>query len=249
MPSPLRVIPVLDVKAARAVHAVGGLRDHYGPVRSVLHASSDPVRLAQAYRERLGLTSLYLADLDAIRGAAPDLPLYRRLLELGADLWLDAGIRDESSLAPLLSLEIPTIIAGLETVRDPAAVGAIVDRTGAERVAFSLDLRGGRPLCSSDARGWPSDPLRICRAVIDQGVRRVILLDLARVGQGAGIGTGPLLESLVAAHPEAEFIVGGGVSCVDDLTALSRTRASAVLVASALHNGRIGPSELARLTR
>ena len=32
---PLRVIPVLDVKAGQAVHAIGGQRDHYGPVQSV----------------------------------------------------------------------------------------------------------------------------------------------------------------------------------------------------------------------
>jgi phosphoribosylformimino-5-aminoimidazole carboxamide ribotide isomerase len=249
MPLSLQVIPVLDVKAGRAVHAVGGQRDHYGPVRSVLHESSDPVELARAYREHLGLTSLYLADLDAIDGATPGLALYRRLLDMGTDLWLDAGLRDQTTLAPLLSLEISTIIAGLETLRSPAALAAIVERAGPERIVFSLDLVDGQPVCSPHAGSWPVDPLTICRDVRELGVRRVILLDLARVGRGAGIGTSPLIESLAAECQDVEITVGGGVSSVADLAALNSPRVSAVLIASALHDGRITAGDLQRLTK
>ena len=67
-----RLIPVLDLKAGRPVHAIGGNRAHYEPLRSILHpAGADPVELARACRDRLGLRELYVADLDAILGAAP----------------------------------------------------------------------------------------------------------------------------------------------------------------------------------
>ena len=36
----MRIFPVLDLKGGQAVHALGGDRDHYRPVRSVLHAST-----------------------------------------------------------------------------------------------------------------------------------------------------------------------------------------------------------------
>ena len=65
------VIPVLDLKNGRAVAAFAGQRDHYQPVRSILHATSNPLDLARAIRETLGLRTLYLADLDAIAGNAP----------------------------------------------------------------------------------------------------------------------------------------------------------------------------------
>lgn len=245
---PLRVIPVLDVKAGRAVHAIGGQRDHYGPVRSILHASSDPVLLARAYRDRLGLTSLYLADLDAIVGAPPDLLLYRRLLDPGTDLWLDAGLRDEAMLGPLLSLKIPTIIAALETVRGPSALAAIIDRAGSERVVFSLDLHNGRPVCPPGPSSWPEDPLAVCRVVLDLGVRRLILLDLARVGRASGVGALALMETLLSEHPDLDVTLGGGLAGIDDLKALRQTRASAVLIATALHNGRIGAAALAEFS-
>src|SRR3954452_23878448 len=34
LPMPIRVIPVLDLKAGRAVRAIGGDRDHYQPLRT-----------------------------------------------------------------------------------------------------------------------------------------------------------------------------------------------------------------------
>ena len=55
--STFRVIPVLDVKDGLAVHAVGGQRSHYRPVRSLLHPSADPLDLARAYRDILGSTN------------------------------------------------------------------------------------------------------------------------------------------------------------------------------------------------
>src|SRR5271165_5825122 len=51
--SDFRVIPVLDLKAGRAVHAIRGNRSDYQPVRSLLHPSTDPEQLARAYRDVL----------------------------------------------------------------------------------------------------------------------------------------------------------------------------------------------------
>ena len=80
----------------------------------------------------MGLPELYLADLDAIAGAPPALPLYRRLHALGLRLWVDAGIRDRSSLSPLLDAGITTVVVGLETVRGLAALAEVLDRYGYE---------------------------------------------------------------------------------------------------------------------
>ena len=67
----------------------------------------------------------------------------------------------------------------------------------------------------------------------------MILLDLARVGMGGGVGTRGLLADLAARHPGVEWIAGGGVASVEDVEAIGRAGASAVLLASALHDGRI----------
>ena len=83
---------MLDLKNGCAVAAVSGKRDHYQPVRSILHASSDPLELARALRDRLGLHTLYLADLDSIARNTPDFTLYEKLISIGFHLIVDPGL-------------------------------------------------------------------------------------------------------------------------------------------------------------
>ena len=99
---PSRSSPCIDLFNGQAVHAVGGRRAHYQPIQSILHASSEPIPLARALRDSLGLQTLYLADLDAIGGCPPASTLYRKIIASGFHLWIDAGVRDVESLAPLL---------------------------------------------------------------------------------------------------------------------------------------------------
>jgi phosphoribosylformimino-5-aminoimidazole carboxamide ribotide isomerase len=246
---PFAVIPVLDLKAGQAVHAVAGRREHYQALRSNLHPGSDPIDLARALRGKLGLHTLYLADLDAIAGAPPKLALYERIIALGIHLVVDAGLRDVKGTTPLLDLDgsCCSLVAGLETVRGPRELGEIVKRAGAEQVIFSLDLFDGRPRAAPGS-GWGSnDPCELARQAIALGVRQVLLLDLARVGTGRGPGTEGLLTRIRETEPQVRLSVGGGIARIEDVLALKHAGAAAVLVGSALHDGRIGARELARI--
>jgi phosphoribosylformimino-5-aminoimidazole carboxamide ribotide isomerase len=246
---PIRVIPVLDLKAGLAVRAIGGEREHYQPLRTRLHQDSDPLGVARGFRDALNLRELYLADLDAIAGTAPNRALYQAIRSLGLDLWVDAGIRDRASLPPLVDSDVTTIVAGLETVRGPAALGAILDHVAPDRLVFSLDLRAGRPLMAGDGTAWGTiDPFTLAGSAVALGVRRLLLLDLARVGTGRGAGTLPLLARLKEAHPGLEITVGGGIAGCDEVRALARAGAQAVLIGSALHDGRIDAADLAGMT-
>ncbi|HEV3122290.1 MAG TPA: HisA/HisF-related TIM barrel protein [Isosphaeraceae bacterium] len=242
----MRVIPVIDLKAGQAVHAIAGERAHYRPVLSSLHAGSSPLGLALAYQSALGLSEIYLADLDAIAGAPPSLALYETLAASGFALWVDAGVRDSCTLEPLLDSGAATIVAGLETLLGPNALVEAIEAAGPERLAFSLDLRNGQPVFSQEADWGTSDAIAIAETAVRAGLRRIVLLDLARVGTGAGTGTRELLLRLVAAFPQLELAVGGGIAGPDELAALERAGASAALVGSALHDGRITADECRR---
>ncbi len=236
-----RLIPVLDLKGGRPVRAVGGNRAHYGPLRSILHPDgANPVELARACRDRLGLHELYVADLDAILGAAPRLDLCRAIADLGMHLWLDAGVRDRSDVGPLMSAGVGTVVLGLETLGGPEPLSVISREFDRDRLAFSLDLREGRPLVPTSTAWGSDDPRRLADVALQGGIRRLIVLDLARVGMGQGLGTLPLLSAIRADHPAIDLVAGGGVSGVGDLRDLGAAGASGVLVGSALHDGRIG---------
>src|SRR5205823_5478053 len=150
--------------------------------------SSLPLDVARAFRSHFGLNELYLADLDAITGAPPALPLYAALRSDGFRLWVDAGVRDIADALPLAAVGVEAIVIGLETVKGPEALEELCLKLGRERIIFSLDLKGGKPLTSS-SRWNSADPWSIAEQAVACGVRRLLVLDLARVGVNAGTGT------------------------------------------------------------
>jgi phosphoribosylformimino-5-aminoimidazole carboxamide ribotide isomerase len=246
-----RVVPVLDLKAGQAVHAVGGRRQQYQALRSIWQSGPQPIPLARRIRDALGLETFYLADLDAIGGAAPRVEVYRGLAELGLELWIDAGLRQARAATPLIELGFGdlTLVAGLETLEGPRVLAELGAQVGTDRLIFSLDLFQGRARVATSST-WPTqEPLELLYQAIDLGVHRLLLLDLARVGTGRGIGTEDLLAQIRAAHPNVAILVGGGVARIEEVLALYEAGAAGVLVGSALHDGRIGRPELDRLER
>ncbi len=241
----MRVVPVLDIKNGRAVHAVQGKRAHYGPLRSVLHGSDDPIGIASALLQS-GLNELYLADLDAIAGHPPCPALLRALSHLGSRPWVDAGLRFAADARALVQAGVDTIVAGLETLKGPDELARLIHDGPASRVVFSLDLFEGRPLVDT-SRSWETNDARsLGERAIALGVKRLLLLDVALVGTGRGPRVGDLLRDLRAfAEGPLELAVGGGVSGPDDLRRLRDEGADVVLVGSALHDGRITPDQLA----
>lgn len=234
-----RVLPVLDLMGGRVVRAVAGRRHEYRPVVSRLTGSCLPADVAAAVREYFGLSELYLADLDALTDAAPARDVYDDLRSRGFSLWVDAGLRraeDAVAIEP-----IDRIVAGLETLAGPWELERLTERF-AERVVFSLDLRDGEPL--GDRAVWGERAEDAAARAVAAGVRCVIVLDLARVGLGGGTATESLCTRLAEAHPGVAVLAGGGVRGPEDLQRLRACGAAGVLVASALHDGRLQPEHL-----
>lgn len=235
----MRIIPVIDLLGGVAVRAVGGRRSEYRPLTgSRLTPSCDPATVASALRRCVGHAGMYLADLDALGGRTPAFGLYTGLAAAGHDLMIDAGVRSAAEARAVADAGAAAVVAGLETVPTPAALAGILAALGPQRVVFSVDLRAGRPL--GDRAAWGADPDAIAEMACSLGVRRLLFLDLTRVGTGAGVGTEPLLRRLRAhAGPGAEILVGGGVADRGALDRLAGAGADGVLVATALHDGRL----------
>ncbi|MFQ5889774.1 MAG: HisA/HisF-related TIM barrel protein [Gemmatimonadota bacterium] len=257
--APVEVIAVLDVRGGEAVHARRGERQLYRPVSSVLTPGADPVALARAFVDRLGLWGCYLADLGAIGGALPDLGLIRRLAaalpgtspgtsggavrpSCGGGLWVDAGVRDGEGARRLLEAGATRAVVGLETLPGRDALFSIASAAPPDRLAFSLDLRAGHPVATAPAFQAAS-PAAVMAAVAEAGYGAVILLDLARVGTA----TGPpfaLIDELRGGFPDVLLLVGGGVRHADDLRRLADAGCAGALVATALHDGTISRADV-----
>ena len=246
----MRVIGVLDLLGGYAVHARAGRRELYAPVETVAGAPIEPgnaLALARAYLDRLELTELYVADLDAILGRGPQDAAVGGLAELGVPLWLDAGGSSVDSVQHGIDLGAARVVVGLETLPSFDTLRNICDTVGGERIAFSLDLRNGKPLVASSASGVlrnSGSGVRFAANAAAAGVASVIVLDLARVGMGQGLDF-DLISTVRETLPGLTLIAGGGIRGLADLNRLATIGCDGALVATALQDGRLRAAEIA----
>lgn len=241
----MRVIGVIDLRAGRAVHARGGRRAAYAPVRTAAGANvnGDAIALGRVYVDMLGVRELYVADLDAIERGAGSMQraVIGGLATLGVPLWVDAGISSATDVAAVLAAGASIAIVGLETLPTFDVLAATCAAVGGGCVAFSVDLRNGIPIMSPNGPTGASSASDIAARSVAAGVGAVIVLDLARVGTGAGVDV-QLMEAVRRAAPSVALIAGGGVRDSADLQALEAAGCDGALVATALLSGAIGAS-------
>ncbi|MCK0208981.1 HisA/HisF-related TIM barrel protein [Starkeya koreensis] len=233
----MELIPVIDLMGGAVVHARRGAREAYRPIETPLSAGAEPLDVADGLLALGAFRTLYVADLDAIAGR-PGHDAALAALEArhpGLALWVDAGEADPAALARRASSGPGRPVIGSESLpaldQAKAALGAV-----GEGGILSLDYgpegpRGPREL-HADADLWPG---------------AVIVMTLSRVGAGQG----PDLETLRAVLARAggrRVYAAGGVRDAGDLHALAALGVAGVLLASALHDGRLSRADIAAFT-
>ena len=242
----MQILPVLDLLEGVVVRGVAGQRATYRPIVSQMVDSAAPLDVARAFRTQFGLSTLYVADLDAILYQRPNFDTYRQLAADQFDLWIDAGVQDLTMAAAVLGSGAGALIAGLESTADPLSLRQLIQHCGAERLIFSLDLKQGQLF--TDSPGWlDMTPLQLATTAIQLGIERLIVLDLAQVGSSAGISTLKLCSEIRSQAPHVQLITGGGIRHLADLQQLAAAHIDGVLVASALHDRHISPTDLNQL--
>lgn len=231
----MQVIPVIDLKSGQVVHARRGERDSYRPIESRLCRGSLPADVVRGLLTVHPFATLYIADLDAIqrRGSheAQILELHR--LFPGLEIWTDCGLGTAAACRTWLERMPGHLVLGSEAVGDAGILQQL--RTGADfdRLVLSLDYRDDRFIGPSGlferVDDWPA---------------RVVVMTLSRVGSGAGPDLDKL-DDVTHRGKGRQIFAAGGVRDGEDLLELARRGVSGVLVATALHDQRIGAADIA----
>jgi len=229
----LEIIPVIDLRRGTVVHARLGLRSHYRPLQSILCRGSAPEAVVAGLLSLHPFTTLYVADLDAIERTGSNESAIGDLRRAFPNLrfWVDAGLGEPGRFLDWVSRDLGDPVLGSEAQADPATLDSLLGGPMAQSIILSLDFAG------EDFRG-PRELLEPAR-----WPGRVIVMTLARVGSGLG----PDLKRLAPIIERSEgrqVFAAGGVRDRSDLAELAQAGAAGVLVASALHDGRIGESVL-----
>lgn len=215
------IIPVIDLMQGQVVHARRGQRDRYAPLQTPLSRDALPGSVLDGLLACADFRTVYIADLDALMGQPPQTSVIAGLAERYPDItfWVDNGYAGGRASIKVWDGRVRPVL-GSESI-------GIADLAELRRARFdfvlSLDFREdgliGDPRLLEQPALWPDT---------------VILMNLARVGSLEG----PDLRQLsrfVAEHPDHRFIAAGGVRDAADLAGLQQAGATAVLLASALH--------------
>lgn len=243
----MRVIPVIDLKGGQVVRAIAGRRHEYAPIQSQLVSSSAAADVARTFVDRFACREVYVADIDALQGRTANDAALHAILATGVHVWLDRGVKSSDELAAQREAtsgaanQVSVILAS-ETIPGPDALAALVRSREIGNAIFSLDLKNQAALA---AEAWnQANPAQIVDVAVRLGLRRFIVLDLARVGVSTGTGTVDLCRQMRREHPGIELFAGGGVRSLADLRELHDAGCSGALVATALHDGRLTVDDL-----
>ncbi len=223
----VQIIPVIDLMDGRVVHARGGRRGEYEPIRTPLCTGAGPEDIVGALLALHVFRTIYVADLDAILGRGANGETLTRLRDRFSQIefWVDAGRSQPDIPAPGLR----TVIGTETGVR----VADLADwhRCGADFL-LSLDFTAsgyaGDPDILADPGCWPRD---------------VIVMDLPAVGSARGPDWSRI-DPLIARSPDSHWYVAGGIRDERDLEAACTRNVRGVLAATALHTGTLFPSEI-----
>jgi phosphoribosylformimino-5-aminoimidazole carboxamide ribotide isomerase len=240
----MQVIPVIDLKDGYVVHARKGERDRYQKVQSVLINSAEPLAVLKAFRDKLGCSQFYIADLDAIQRKGNHDPILSSMVRQipGIEIMVDAGVDTPEAARRILNLGVQRVVIGSETLSGLSILTSILEDLSSDRVIFSIDLKQGKVLSESEELR-DKDPDFLIRRVKPLGVKKFILLELAKVGTESGI-VGEPIRDILRNHRDATLFIGGGVRSTEDLISLKALGVEGVLIATAFHNGKITRRDL-----
>ena len=216
------IIPVIDLLNGQVVHARGGRRREYAPVRSPLCPLSEPLAVLAALLGLHPFSVMYIADLGALLGGERHDFLVEKLRSefQSITFWVDSGARRPAGNRP----GIRTVI-GTETGISVAALGALT-ASGADFI-LSLDFNQSGVMGNAEILARP-----------DCWPRDVIIMNLPSVGAARGPAW-PVVDDVMRRAANRNFYLAGGVRNADDLNESMAKGMQGALVATALHTGTL----------
>ncbi|MCH7660631.1 MAG: 1-(5-phosphoribosyl)-5-[(5-phosphoribosylamino)methylideneamino]imidazole-4-carboxamide isomerase [Euryarchaeota archaeon] len=225
------VIPAIDMQDGEVVQLVQGKRGtekRYGA----------PTEAARRWVEAGALT-LHLVDLDgAFGGERKNASTVEAVLDAtGGDVavQLGGGIRTTEDALELLEQGVDRVILGTAAVENPEIVREISDKYEGS-VMVSLDAKDGEVVVSGWTEGTGLDPAEAATRYEELGAGAILFTNVDVEGQLEGVRTGPVEQ--VADAVGIPVVASGGVASVDDIHALKEAGAAAVVVGTALYEGR-----------
>jgi phosphoribosylformimino-5-aminoimidazole carboxamide ribotide isomerase len=226
----MRIFPAVDILDGRCVQLVQGRRESaewYG----------DPLGCAYRWIDQ-GADALHVVNLDGAFGKAQkNAGLIRDLIrETGVEIEFGGGIRSVEDARRWLGTGVARIIISTLATREPESIRALAEEFGKDHVMAGVDARGGQIAIE----GWQKtagDVLVWAERFESLGAGSFLFTNVDVEGLQQGIRLEPVRRLID--RTKLPVVVAGGVSSVQDVTALKEAGAYGAVLGSALYSKKI----------
>ena len=234
------LFPAIDIYGGKAVRLV------HGDYARMTVYNDNPLAVARDFIA-CGATHIHIVDLEGAKtGETPNLELIAQIASCGLFAEVGGGIRSEEVAKRYLDAGVQRVILGTAAVTNPALLARLV-RTYGEKIAVSVDVKDG---CAA-IRGWTEASGltcdELCRRLQETGVSTVICTDISR--DGAMRGANRALYADLSHQYPMNFIASGGVSSMEDVTALRDLGIYGAIIGKAYYTGAIDLRQAIEVTR
>ena len=225
----MKLFPAIDLYTGWAV------RLYKGDYNQMTVYDKDPLAVAKRFREA-GAEYLHMVDLEGAKtGETPNLDIVRSVTaQSGLQVEIGGGIRSEEVIRQYLDAGVLRVILGTAAITQPGFVGEMVAKYG-EKIAVGVDVRDGLVAI----RGWTevSDQkcFDFCRKMEGLGVKTIICTDISK--DGVLGGTNLELYKQLSEQLSLDIVASGGVSSLQDVTALRDMGLYGAILGKALYTG------------
>ena len=225
------IYPAIDLYGGKAV------RLYKGDYAQMTVYSDDPVSVARDFAAA-GASHIHLVDLEGAKiGKPANLDTIAKIVEAtGLFAEVGGGIRDMETVDSYLSIGVSRVILGTAAVKDPVFLQAALDKYG-EKIAVGVDLKDGFVAI----KGWTeTSDLKaedFFEKMQNMGVKTIICTDISR--DGAMKGANRELYRELSAKFDIDLIASGGVSSMEDVTALAEMKLHGAIIGKAYYIGAV----------
>jgi phosphoribosylformimino-5-aminoimidazole carboxamide ribotide isomerase len=236
----MRIIPAIDLIDGKCVRLTKG---DYSTKKVY---NEDPLEVAKEF-EGFGIKYLHLVDLD---GAKASRIINHRVLETisrETSLQIDfgGGIKSSEDIRIAFTSGARQVTGGSIALKQPELFLQWLGEYGSEKLILGADSHHRKIMTQGWQEGSGTDVLEFVQNYVDQGVEYVIPTDIAR----DGMLEGPALELYqeMLTKMDLKLIASGGVTTLDDISALEELGCEGVIIGKAIYEGRVSLKDLQEL--
>jgi phosphoribosylformimino-5-aminoimidazole carboxamide ribotide isomerase len=235
------ILPAIDL------YEGGAVRLYKGDYDKMTVYSENPLEIARDF-EKSGAKFIHIVDLEGAKsGETPNIEVVKKIVSatsLKAEI--GGGIRSMEVINKYINAGVSRVILGTAAVNDKEFLKEALEKYS-EHIAVGADIKDGFVAI----KGWVEKSEISCDEFFKEmealGVKTIICTDISK--DGAMQGTNRELYKELSRKFNINIIASGGVSSIDDITALKDMGIYGAIIGKAYYIGAIKIDEAVEVAK